>query len=201
MSLFSNTVGTFFVLLLVLFVFAACSHSVAGNPTTESSEESNTAHLLQGDHSGQDWRAVSDQQWQAWMTTLQYRVCRQGGTERPGSGALLHDYDHDRDFHCSACGQVLFDVETKFESGTGWPSFYDVHADGGVEIRTDRSFGMLREEVLCKGCGSHLGHVFSDGPAPTGRRYCINSVCLFQPQEPGGEAASEGADSPPQPAQ
>ena len=196
MSILSNTMGTFFVLLLGLFVLAACSRPVAGDEGRASTAaESNTDHLLLAENENRDWGEISDAQWRDWMTPLQYRVCRQGGTERPGTGTLLHDYDHQRDFHCSACGQVLFEVETKFESGTGWPSFFDTHVGGGVQIRADRSFGMLREEVLCQRCDSHLGHVFSDGPAPTGRRYCINSVCLFQPDDTDGALESNEPSS------
>jgi peptide-methionine (R)-S-oxide reductase len=105
---------------------------------------------------------------------------REHGTERPGSCALLHE-KRAGTFVCAGCGQPLFESKLKFESGTGWPSFNDP-VEGAVEGTTDRSYGMLREEVHCSRCGSHLGHVFPDGPPPTGLRYCINGVALkFEP--------------------
>lgn len=110
------------------------------------------------------------------LTTEQYRVLRQGGTETPFSGKLVHP-DKDGVFQCAACGNPLFKADAKFESGTGWPSF-DEALPGGVLTKVDSSHGMERTEVLCARCGSHLGHVFNDGPTETGKRYCINAVCF-----------------------
>ncbi|RIK86404.1 MAG: peptide-methionine (R)-S-oxide reductase [Hyphomicrobiales bacterium] len=122
----------------------------------------------------------TEAEWRALLTPEQYHVMREHGTERPGSCALLHE-KRAGTFSCAGCGQELFRSTLKFESGTGWPSFNDP-LPGAVETSRDRSWGMERTEVHCARCGSHLGHVFPDGPPPTGLRYCINGVALdFQP--------------------
>ncbi|MCK8784885.1 peptide-methionine (R)-S-oxide reductase MsrB [Roseomonas sp. NAR14] len=122
----------------------------------------------------------TDAEWRSLLTPEQYQVMRRHGTERPGSCALLREKRQGR-FNCAGCGQPVFESGGKFESGTGWPSF-DTPVEGAVETETDRSYGMVRTEVHCARCGSHLGHVFPDGPPPTGLRYCINGVALdFEP--------------------
>ncbi len=118
----------------------------------------------------------SDAEWRSLLTPEQYRVMRAHGTEAPGSCALLQEKRPGK-FSCVACGKPLFEAKLKFESGTGWPSFNEPIA-GAVETSTDRSFGMVRTEVHCATCGSHLGHVFEDGPPPTHLRYCINGVAM-----------------------
>lgn len=124
----------------------------------------------------------SDEEWRRVLTPEQYAVLRRHGTEPPGSCALLHEHRAGT-FSCAACGQRLFVSERKFESGTGWPSFF-APLEGAIGSSVDRAYGMTGTEVHCSRCGGHLGHVFPDGPPPTGLRYCINGVALvFEPSE------------------
>ena len=118
----------------------------------------------------------TEAEWRQKLTPEQFRIMREHGTEQPGSCALLHE-TRQGSFSCAGCDTTLFQSTLKFESGTGWPSFNDP-VPGSVETTTDRSFGMVRTEVHCATCGSHLGHVFPDGPPPTGLRYCITGVAL-----------------------
>ena len=119
----------------------------------------------------------TEEEWRKELTPEQYRVCRTKGTEPPFTG----EYHASKDpgtYKCVACGAELFTSETKFDSGCGWPSFYQPIAGQNIDEETDNTFGMRRTEVMCSSCGAHLGHVFPDGPKPTGLRYCINSVSL-----------------------
>ena len=126
--------------------------------------------------------ALNDDEWRKKLTPEQYQVLRKHGTERAGTSPLDKKYDPGT-YHCAGCGAPLFGSDTKFNSGSGWPSFYEP-MDGAVETETDRSYFMVRTEVHCQKCGGHLGHVFDDGPQPTGQRYCMNGCALdFKPAE------------------
>ena len=119
----------------------------------------------------------SDKEWKNLLSDKQYHILREKGTERPFSGEYWNNHEEGK-YSCAGCGQFLFESDTKFESGCGWPSFYDAAKSEHILTKDDFSYGMHRTEVLCSKCGGHLGHVFEDGPEPTGLRYCINSAAL-----------------------
>jgi len=119
----------------------------------------------------------TEEEWKAELTAEQYNILREKGTERAFTGALWDNHEKGK-YYCAACDQELFSSKTKFESGSGWPSFYKPVSNKAVKVGTDTTFGMVRDEVLCSNCGGHLGHLFPDGPEPTGLRYCMNSAAM-----------------------
>ncbi len=168
-------------ILVFLLIFSRERNMAETLASKENTETDRGAHLLSINPDAINWKEKDDAYWRSVLTPKQYEVTRQQGTERAGTGHYDKFYEAGT-YYCSSCGQKLFASETKFNSGTGWPSFYDA-LPGAVELHRDSTFGMARTEVLCSRCGAHLGHVFDDGPNPTGKRYCMNSVSLLHEKE------------------
>jgi peptide-methionine (R)-S-oxide reductase len=151
--------------LLSMCMLVACAQSPEKQNSSSTSDQKSEYPVVK-----------TEEEWKSELTEQEYYVIRQKGTERAGTGDLL-DNKKEGVYTCGACGNELYSSETKFNSGTGWPSFYDC-IEGAVKEDSDEGFGMVRTEILCAECGGHLGHVFDDGPEPTGLRHCVNSVSL-----------------------
>ncbi len=165
-----------FLALALVSIFSAAVFDVR-------SDDGFPSHLAGVDVDSVDWKAKDTVYWRDALSKKRFRICRRGGTEFPYTGKYNSFYKNGV-YKCSSCGLELFSSEDKYDSHTGWPSFTRSIKKGAVAYKSDGSFGMSRTEILCGRCGAHLGHIFDDGPPPAGKRYCVNSVCLFH-ERPG----------------
>jgi peptide-methionine (R)-S-oxide reductase len=170
------------LLLIPLVALAACASDKPA-PSPKPAEASGAAQAAQEAPGTPEKLAKTDAEWRKQLTPEQFHVLREAGTERAFTGKLWNNHKAGT-YRCAACGQLLFSSDTKFESGTGWPSFWQPLAPSSVELHEDNSWLMSRTEVVCSRCGGHLGHVFPDGPEPTGQRYCMNSAALTFEKKP-----------------
>lgn len=169
----ATVVVTIVTVVAVLMIGWIITFPRAAAENTQAQTETGETEMAEKQYPVQ----LTDEQWRSILTEEQYQVTRKGGTECAFTGELWNDH-REGVYHCVCCGNPLFGSDSKFESGTGWPSYFQPVGPDRVDERTDRSHGMVRTEVLCNRCGAHLGHVFQDGPKPTGLRFCINSVAL-----------------------
>jgi peptide-methionine (R)-S-oxide reductase len=165
------------ILLVIAFQYCSSFSQNSNNQKTDNMDSIKKANNPVYSHTDTSKVAMNDDQWKTILPKDVYNIARQKGTERPGSSEFEHSKEIGT-YYCAVCGNALFKSDTKFESGCGWPSFYEPISKTSIIYEDDNTFGMKRTEVMCGRCKSHLGHVFNDGPPPTGLRYCINGVVL-----------------------
>jgi len=169
----------FLIISLVFMTYGFVLFTMKGNSVADPFTPSGVPRHLQGlNPDTVDWKSKDTAYWKSVLPEPVYRITRQAGTERAFTGKF-HAFKEKGVYRCFNCGLALFSSEEKFDSGTGWPSFWKAIDKGAVRLKRDSSWGMARTEVICGRCGAHLGHVFPDGPPPTGERFCINSLSLF----------------------